>query len=250
MRVLGWRALLIHGDPCVLDRWLWVRRHLRKGQQRTFDAGCGNGAFAIYAARSGNEVVGASFSHDELSRAHERASMAAAPVDFRVIDLRELESNTSWLGTFDQILCLETIEHLADDQGLLENLASMLKPDGQLLLTTPYVHHRPLLGEALNPDPTEDGSHVRYGYTHERARSLLTNAGLTVTHQTFVSGVISQRVTNLQRRLGREGRLFPVWWLITLPLRLLVVFDRAVTEAIHAPYLCVTARAVRQSVAS
>jgi hypothetical protein len=22
LRVFGWRPLLIHGDPCVLDRWL------------------------------------------------------------------------------------------------------------------------------------------------------------------------------------------------------------------------------------
>ena len=51
LRTLGWRSLLIHGDPCVLDRWLCLRRALRKGDYRTFDAGCGNGAFGIYAAR-------------------------------------------------------------------------------------------------------------------------------------------------------------------------------------------------------
>src|SRR5207249_2232575 len=29
LRILGWRLLLLTGDPCVLDRWLWLRRQLR-----------------------------------------------------------------------------------------------------------------------------------------------------------------------------------------------------------------------------
>ena len=61
LRTLGWRSLLINGDPCVLDRWLWLRAHLLGGKLRTFDAGCGNGGFSIYAAHIGNEVVAASF---------------------------------------------------------------------------------------------------------------------------------------------------------------------------------------------
>ena len=46
--IFGWRLLLITGDPCVLDRWLWLRGRLRPGRLRTFDAGSGNGGFSIY----------------------------------------------------------------------------------------------------------------------------------------------------------------------------------------------------------
>src|SRR6476646_5828223 len=73
VRILGWRLLLVTGDPCVLDRWLWLRRHLRPGPLRTLDAGAGNGAFSMYAARLGNRVVAASFSADELEQARGRA---------------------------------------------------------------------------------------------------------------------------------------------------------------------------------
>src|SRR5271165_7487521 len=69
LRAFGWRPLLVHGDPCVLDRWLWLRRHLRRGTVSTFDAGCGNGGFSIYAARAGNEVVAASFAPSEQEAA-------------------------------------------------------------------------------------------------------------------------------------------------------------------------------------
>ena len=75
LRVLGWRSLLIHGDPCVLDRWLWLRSHLRTGPARTLDAGCGNGAFSIYAAREGNQVLATSFSERELDDARRRTEL-------------------------------------------------------------------------------------------------------------------------------------------------------------------------------
>src|SRR5450759_1000979 len=104
LRAFGWKPLLIHGDPCVLDRWLWLRRHLRRGRVRTFDAGCGNGAFSIYAARCGNDVLAASFSP------------------------REREEHRESLGRFDQIICFETIEHLSDDEGLVRSLGARASP--------------------------------------------------------------------------------------------------------------------------
>src|SRR5436190_9908277 len=120
LQLLGWRSLLVSGDPCVLDRWLWLRRHLRPGPLRTFDAGAGNGAFSVYAARSGNSVVAASFSAEEMARARRRAeTLGVRDIDFRVLDLRELDSQRAALGSFDQIICLETIEHLRDDERLI-----------------------------------------------------------------------------------------------------------------------------------
>ena len=50
VRALGWRAVLLYHDPVAFDRWLWIRRRLLPGPVRTLDAGCGNGAFAMYAA--------------------------------------------------------------------------------------------------------------------------------------------------------------------------------------------------------
>ncbi len=90
LRAFGWRSLLIHGDPCVLDRWLWLRKHLRRPAARTFDAGCGNGVFSIYAALAGNEVLAASFSPREQEDARRRAdTLGGTGIDFRTLDLRE-----------------------------------------------------------------------------------------------------------------------------------------------------------------
>jgi SAM-dependent methyltransferase len=247
VRIFGWRPLLIHGDPCVLDRWLWLRRHLRKGPFRTFDAGCGNGGFSIYAARGGNEVVAASFSAGEQEGARRRAHILGVDgIEFRVLDLRELEDHRDSLGTFDQIICLETIEHLTDDEQLIRSLTSMLRPGGRLLLTTPFEGHRALYSEELDPDPTEDGSHVRYGYSQERLRQIVEGAGLDVESEAFVSGVVSQKLTDLMRRL-RERFGTAVAWILVLPLRPLVIIDAPLTRLLGYPNLCVALCGVKPS---
>lgn len=239
LRVLGWRSLLIHGDPCVLDRWLWLRRHLRKGGARTFDAGCGNGVFSIYAARSGNGVVAASFSTREQQDARRRADqLGVAGIEFRTLDLRDIEDHRGELGLFDQIICLETIEHVNDDVGLVRSLAAMLEPGGQLLLTTPYDAHHPLYTEERHPSPIEDGFHVRYGYSQQRLRQIAEGAGLEVRSEGFVSGVVSQKLTDLMRRLTERVGLVAAW-AIVLPLRALVVVDRPLTRVLRYPHLCV-----------
>jgi 2-polyprenyl-3-methyl-5-hydroxy-6-metoxy-1,4-benzoquinol methylase len=245
LRVFGWFALFIHGDPCVLDRWLWLRRHLRKGNVRTFDAGCGNGGFSIYAARIGNEVVAASFSSREQEDARRRAQLVGVTnIDFRTLDLRELEQHRDSLGLFDQIICLETIEHVNGDQQLVTSLASMLRPGGRLLLTTPYDKHRPLFSEDPQPSAVEDGSHVRYGYSPEKLRQMAQGAGLEVSDQGFVTGVLSQKVTDLMRRVSvRFGVM--AGWLVVLPLRPLVLVDAPLTKLLGYPRLSVALAGVK-----
>jgi SAM-dependent methyltransferase len=247
LRVLGWRSLLIHGDPCVLDRFRWVRRHLRTGRARTFDAGCGNGAFSIYAALAGNSVVAASFSPREQEDARRRAELVGATgIDFRTLDLRQIEEHRGSLGLFDQIICLETIEHLSDDEGLVKSLVQMLEPGGQLLLSTPFDSHHPLYSEPRDPSPVEDGSHVRYGYSQEHLMDIARGARLEFASEGFVSGVVSQKLTNLMRRLTRRVGL-PVAWALMLPLRLLAVLDAPLTRLLNYPYLSVALVGVKPS---
>jgi SAM-dependent methyltransferase len=246
LRAFGWSPLLIHGDPCVFDRWLWLRRHLRKGEARTFDAGCGNGAFSIYAAREGNRVLAGSFSPREQEDARRRASLLGVNgIDFRLIDLRELEQHRQSMGQFDQIICFETIEHVLDDERLVGSLAEMLSPGGRLLLTTPFDGHHPLYTEEREPSGVEDGSHVRFGYSQARLREIAERAGLRVESEDFVSGVVSQKLTDLMRWLtARFGRM--AGWALTLPLRPLVVLDAPLSRLLGYPYLSVALSGVKQ----
>ena len=154
-------------------------------------------------------MVAASFSAREQEDARRRASVVGVTgIDFRTLDLRELEEHRDSLGLFDQIICFETIEHLTDDEGLVRSLAAMLEPGGRLLLTAPFESHHPLYSEERHPSPVEDGSHVRYGYSRQRLREIAESAGLEVASEGLISGMVSQKLTDLMRRIkARFGRL-------------------------------------------
>jgi SAM-dependent methyltransferase len=236
VRILGWKATVLHGDPCVLDRWRWVKRNLESGPLRTLDAGCGSGAFTLWAAKVGNESVGVSFDERNTQVARLRASiLGISNVRFITADLRVLDKHRRELGTFDQIICLETIEHILNDKKLIEDLVFLLKPNGRLLLTTPYKKYKGLLGDAVSE--YEDGGHVRWGYTHEEMRELFEECGLDVVSEDFISGVVSQQLTNLMRILGRMNS--KIGWVLTFPLRMLQVVDFPVTALLAYPYMSI-----------
>src|SRR5215213_545693 len=210
--LLGWKAVLLYADPCTYDRWRWVQRFSAGGPVRTMDAGSGNGAFAMFAAAVG--LTG---------------------IRFPVGDLRELDRFAGELGTFDQVSCLEVIEHILDDRKLLRDLASVIRPGGRLLLTTPADDHRPFYGETISGH--EDGHHVRVGYTPEEMEALLAEAGFAdVTHHRL-SGIVSQAGFNLMYRLNR---VYPhLGWIASLPLRLLRPLDGPLTRLTGYPHLSI-----------
>jgi SAM-dependent methyltransferase len=162
-------------------------------------------------------------------------------VAFPVGDLRELDRLAGDLGLFDQVYCLEVIEHILDDRKLLRDLAAVIRPGGQLLLTTPSKDHRPFVGERVSG--REDGHHVRIGYTFDELDALLAEAGFRVTEHASVSGLVSQAGFNVMYRLNPV--LPYLGWIASLPLRLLRPLDEPLTRLTRSPHLSVGVVAVR-----
>ena len=80
-------------------------------------------------------------------------------------------------GTFDAVICSETVEHIDDDRGEIQEIARILKPSGLLFFTVTYVverstHHR--YGEEARSDGPPDGRHVRE-YAPSAVRTLLSS---------------------------------------------------------------------------
>jgi SAM-dependent methyltransferase len=245
VKLIGYPATVLHGDPPVFDRWCWLKKHLQPGPWRTLDAGCGSGAFTIYAAKIGNEAVGISYDERNNRVAAERAKILKIPnINFIKGDLRQLEKLSYNLGKFNQIICFETIEHIKDDKKLLKDFSFLLKPGGRLLLTTPYKYHRPLYGDQTSLSLEEDGGHVIFGYTHEELKNLLKEFGLEIEAADYISGYFSQQLNNLQRIISLiNPRL---GWLMTFPLRIFQSLDPALAKFIKYPYLSIGIVAVKK----
>jgi SAM-dependent methyltransferase len=217
---------------------------LQRGDASTFDAGCGTGAFTMYAAKLGNAAIGLTIDQGSADRAAHRASLLGInSATFLRGDLRELDRNTLFHdGQFDQIICFEVIEHILDDRKLIADLARLLRPNGRLLLTTPYKYYKPLVGDRLST--WEDGGHVRWGYTFEELRKLMGEHGIEIVTEQYAIGFISQHISNALRLLSGMGAFLA--WALTFPLRVFLIVDPLFTRLLRYPYLTVCVVGVKR----
>jgi 2-polyprenyl-3-methyl-5-hydroxy-6-metoxy-1,4-benzoquinol methylase len=252
VRLFGFRASFIHGDPLMADRWLWMKKRLpeTRNAERLIDIGCGTGAFSIGAALRGYDVLGLSWDGRNQRVAGERAIICGVDnAKFEVLDVRKLDSRTDLTGAFDVAVCLENIEHIIDDKKLMVDIALCLKPGGRLLLTAPNFLYRPITSGDKGPfSKAEDGGHVRRGYTRAMLEELCDQAKLMIDNISYCSGFLSQKITFIQRVVAKIHPLFA--WATILPLRLLPpIFDGFVTSLLRWPYysICLEAYKPRHS---
>jgi SAM-dependent methyltransferase len=98
------------------------------GRARILDAGCGSGRNMVELARHGS-VSGVELSPTSVELA--RARNAGEVIAGSVLEM-PFESDS-----FDLAVCLDVIEHLADDVGALRELRRVVGPGGSLLVTVP-----------------------------------------------------------------------------------------------------------------
>lgn len=103
---------------------------------RLLDVGCGNGAQTVrfldrFRSIVGLDVVPAHL--DEFRRA--LRSFAGAPCHPVLYDGGSMPFQDA---AFDTVLCIETLEHAADEHRLLGEIRRVLRPGGRLVLSVPH----------------------------------------------------------------------------------------------------------------
>jgi len=97
-------------------------------------------------------------------------------------------------ASFDVVLCLDVLEHVQDDAGLLNEISRVLKPDGMLVLTAP-VEGAPFA--SVSGDELERlhkrWEHLKPGYQLDAIRSLLGEAGFALEQITGYYNAESQQ---------------------------------------------------------
>jgi len=112
------------------DRLTYLGGRVKPG--RLLDVGCSCGYFMEVAALRGFDVRGVEFSRNAIA--------AASPsVRDRIFEGRLADMPVQ--GLFDVVSAFDLIEHVPDPRGLLRQCASLLKPGGTLLISTPDTEH-------------------------------------------------------------------------------------------------------------
>ncbi len=116
----------------VQKRLAFILPRLDHATQRVLDVGCGEGAYLDALSAHAGEVVGV-----DLNAAYLRAGRTRSVSS----NVRLAQMGAQRLAfadyTFDAIVLIETLEHLDDGPAAITELARVLQPGGQLLITVP-----------------------------------------------------------------------------------------------------------------
>jgi SAM-dependent methyltransferase len=143
------------------------------------DAGAGDAPYRPFFAHCDYRT------QDWPSSVHEGASRADV-----VADLHELPAELS--GRFDFVLCTEVLEHVADPARVLRELARVLRPGGQILLTVPFV-------SGLHEEPYDYWRFTSYALADLLARTGFSGESIAplagwysnLAHQLRFGGVVT-----------------------------------------------------------
>jgi 2-polyprenyl-6-hydroxyphenyl methylase/3-demethylubiquinone-9 3-methyltransferase len=100
---------------------------------RILDIGCGGGLLSEPVARMGATVVGADPSEKNIGIASAHAKETGTPVDYRAVTAEDLARAGE---TFDVVLNMEVVEHVADVELFLTTCAGMVRPGGLMFMAT------------------------------------------------------------------------------------------------------------------
>lgn len=114
----------------------WHRYHFAArwaAGKRVLDIACGEGYGSALLARSAAHVTGVDVSDEAVEHAR-RAYAGLGNVEFRAGSCTRIPLPD---GSVDLVVSFETVEHIAEQEAFLDEVARVLAPDGVLLLSCP-----------------------------------------------------------------------------------------------------------------
>ncbi len=220
---------------------------IRSSQRRIYDAGTGFAQYTYFIAKKfpETEILAVDIKDDYIHDAREFfKKLNYNHVFFEIEDLTKITHD----AVFDLILCVDVMEHIEDDQKVLNNFYSALKRDGYVIINTPSIFG----GSDVHNESDESfiGEHFRTGYSKEDLSKKLKNAGFTKIDGFYTYGFWGDRAWRLGIKIPMMllniRKLFfiilPFYYLITLPLFLLMNYFDTISKIEKGTGLIVIAK--------
>ena len=100
------------------------------------EVGCGNGNFTVLLAQQCDRITGIDINREYVETARKRLAKQA-----NVTILQENATKLRSGNSFDTIIMLDVLEHIEDDIATLEQLYSLLTPQGKLIIKVPALNY-------------------------------------------------------------------------------------------------------------
>ncbi|MGH2625326.1 MAG: class I SAM-dependent methyltransferase, partial [Anaerolineales bacterium] len=203
-------------DPAHWLHFAYFERFLGRlgmwAPRRILDAGSGPGDFSLYLGRRfpSAEVLGI-----EISAARVQHSTVAAErlglgnVGFEQADLRVLDR----VAEFDLVCAIDVLEHIPEQQAVLERLHGALRPGGRAFLHLPTVRARPVPFHRQLKEfhRWAEGEHVADDLTPTQFVERVKRVGFLVDHAIptfgYWTGELATSLFNLPYRQTARNRI-------------------------------------------
>ena len=118
-----------------LNQWVYgaIKQHIG---HRVLEAGCGNGNLTSFYLTKAQKVIALDndgFLLNELEKRHQTTKLSIFHHDLN------LSLNFLSPEKLDTIICLNTLEHIENDEKVLLNFHEILTPNGKLILQVPTL---------------------------------------------------------------------------------------------------------------
>ncbi len=173
-----------------LPRRLWHAHKNKEVVQRVegnlvLDVGCGSGTIVQKLLKNGKNVIGVDIGKKFLSFCTSSYRNAL----FCMADAQNMPFSDN---SFDAIVCSEVIEHIDKPEKSLKEFERILRPKGELVITTPNISVRWAFTEAVWTRirrRTLETNHK--SFTKNRLSFLLDSTGFSISHNaSFMCGCL------------------------------------------------------------
>ena len=121
-------------------RLQYIERAAPLAGRSVVDVGCGGGILSESMAGRGARVLGIDLARAVLDVAELHALQSGIAVDYREVAAETLAAERP--GEFDLATCMEMLEHVADPAASLAALAALVRPGGDIVVSTLNRHPR------------------------------------------------------------------------------------------------------------
>lgn len=102
--------------------------------KQILDVGCGGGILSESMAKRGAKVTAIDMGQAQIEVAQLHALESQVEIDYHMVSAEQFSLEHP--NSFDVITCMEMLEHVPEPASVLQALYTMLKPGGQLFLST------------------------------------------------------------------------------------------------------------------